>query len=238
MVDNQFADMIRQTMRNLTEKYAGPADLDATLSGVTQAAVRLVPGIDSADILMFSPPDEFESLAATSPLPPRIDAFQQDFHEGPCVDAMDGETLVRCDDLNNDPRWPRFGKSAVAAGVHSVLSFQLYTHGSRRAAMNLFGLKRNAFTMQAEALAAMIATHAATALIAHNKELEFRSALARRDTIGQAKGMIMERFDVHPVQAFELLVKVSQNSNTRVADVAAEVVARGPDHRFHRTSTV
>lgn len=75
----------------------------------------------------------------------------------------------------------------------------------------------------------MLATHAATALIAEDKELQFRSALATRDMIGQAKGMIMERFNVDAVRAFELLVELSQSLNTRVAEVAAEIVARGPD---------
>jgi hypothetical protein len=231
MTDNRFADQLQQTMTDLAERYTHPTDLDATLYGVTQAAVRHVPGADSADILMVSPPSGFESVAATSPLAPRIDAFQREFNEGPCLDAAVGEPLVRCDDLTNDPRWPRFGKSAAAAGVHSVLSFQLYTHGSRRAAMNLVGLTPFAFNMEAEAYAGMIATHAATALIAHNKELQFQSALASRDAIGQAKGMIMERFGVDAMQAFELLVKMSQNSNTRLADIAAEIILRGPDHR-------
>ncbi|MDT5222425.1 MAG: hypothetical protein QOF15_4530, partial [Mycobacterium sp.] len=53
-----------------------------------------------------------------------------------------------------------------------------------------------------------------------------QSALASRDTIGQAKGMIMERFNVDAIRAFELLTKISQDSNTRVADIAAELVSR------------
>ncbi len=228
--DDEFANTLRQTMIDLTERYSHPTELNTTLAGVTRAVVRLVPGVHSADILMISPPDGFESLAATSPLPRRIDAFQHKFHEGPCVDAADGQPLVRCDDLENDQRWPRFGSSAAAAGVHSILSFQLYTHNGARAALNLLGLERNTFTMEAEAIAGVIATHAATSLIAHNKELQFQSALASRDAIGQAKGMIMERFGVGPVRAFELITHISQNSNMRVVDVAAEIVARGPDH--------
>jgi ANTAR domain/GAF domain len=229
----EYADMLRETMADLADRYSHPTELETTLIGVTKAAVRHVPGTDSADIMVVSPPADFRSVAATSALAPRIDAFQRDFVEGPCLDAADGEVMVRCDDLSSDQRWARFGKSAAAAGVYSVLSFQLYTNGFRRAAMNLFGLERNAFTMEAEAVAGMLATHAATALIAHDRELHFQSALVSRDVIGQAKGMIMERFGVDPVRAFELLVKVSQNSNTRLAEVAAEVVARGPDHRFH-----
>ena len=61
------------------------------------------------------------------------------------------------------------------------------------------------------------------------KRLQFQSALASRDIIGQAKGMVMERFSVDAVRAFELLVKQSQNSNIRLAVVAEELVSRGPE---------
>lgn len=229
MDDDEFANLLRQTMVDLTERYSHPTELNITLMGVTKAAVQLVPGVECADILMICAPDGFESLAATSPLAQQIDALQREFHEGPCVDAADGQPLVRCDDLKSDSRWTKFGGSAAAAGVHSILSFQLYTHNGGRAALNLMGLQRNTFTMEAEAIAGVIATHAATALIAHNKELQFQSALASRDAIGQAKGMIMERFGVGPVRAFELIIQISQNSNLRVVDVAAEIVAQGPD---------
>ncbi|MDT5012235.1 MAG: hypothetical protein QOH57_3852 [Mycobacterium sp.] len=96
-------------------------------------------------------------------------------------------------------------------------------------ALNLFGTKPEVFTIENEAVAAMLATHAATALIADDKRLQFQSALASRDIIGQAKGMIMERFNVDAVRAFELLRSFSQNSNTRLALVAEEVVSRGPE---------
>ena len=77
----------------------------------------------------------------------------------------------------------------------------------------------------------MLATHAAVALIANDERLQFQSALASRDVIGQAKGMIMERFDVDAVRAFELLKSLSQNSNTRLAVVAQEIVSRGSENK-------
>jgi AmiR/NasT family two-component response regulator len=59
--------------------------------------------------------------------------------------------------------------------------------------------------------------------------LQFRSALASRDVIGQAKGMIMERFSIDAVHAFELLKKLSQQSNTRIVEIASNLVARGSE---------
>lgn len=135
--------------------------------------------------------------------------------------------MVKCNDLREDSRWPRFAEAAVAAGIHSLKSFQLYTHNARMGALNLFGTEPDVFTSESEAVGAMLATHAAVALIADDERLQFKSALASRDIIGQAKGMIMERFDVDAVRAFELLTRLSQTSNTRFALVAEELVSRG-----------
>ena len=92
-----------------------------------------------------------------------------------------------------------------------------------------FGIKPDVFTIESEAVGAMLATHAAIALIADDERLQFQAALASGDIIGQAKGKIMERFNVDAVRAFELLVKQSQNSNIRLAVVAEELVSRGPE---------
>jgi hypothetical protein len=143
------------------------------------------------------------------------------------VDAAVGNPVVMCNDLREDSRWPNFAEAAVAAGVHSLMSFQLYSHNARMGAVNLFGVKPDVFTVENETVGAMLATHAAVALIADDQRLQFQSALASRDIIGQAKGMIMERFDVDAVRAFELLRSLSQNSNTRLAAVAEELVSRG-----------
>lgn len=225
MINAQFAALVRYTMDELTERYARPTDLNMTLSAVTKAAMRHVPRAIGADILLITSGGQYEAVGATSGLATKLAALQQKFNEGPCLSAVEGETVVRCDDLLNDRRWPQFGAAAVAQGVSSILSFQLYVHNKHRAALNLLANERQAFTRQAEAIAAMLAIHAAAALIIHDKELQFRSALASRDIIGQAKGMIMEKFRVDAVRAFEFLVKRSQTSNVPVAQIAAELVA-------------
>lgn len=109
------------------------------------------------------------------------------------------------------------------------MSFQLYTQQRPHGGNEPFGIKPDVFTIESEAVGAMLATHAAIALIADDERLQFQSALASRDIIGQAKGKIMERFNVDAVRAFELLVKQSQNSNIRLAVVAEELVSRGPE---------
>lgn len=49
-------------------------------------------------------------------------------------------------------------------------------------------------------------------------------ALQTRDAIGQAKGILLSRFAMGPDEAFALLVRLSQNTNVKLADLAADLV--------------
>jgi AmiR/NasT family two-component response regulator len=55
------------------------------------------------------------------------------------------------------------------------------------------------------------------------RDEQFRSALASRDVIGQAKGRIMERYRVDAVQAFDMLRKLSQDTNVPLIEIATEL---------------
>jgi transcriptional regulator with GAF, ATPase, and Fis domain len=217
--------LIRSTMAELTANFAAGTPVEDTLGSVTAAAVQLISGVDCADVLLIKD-GEHQSVAATSEVAPKVDAAQRRTGEGPCLDAAGPAGMIRCDSLAEDSRWPRFAPAAIAAGVHSVLSFHLYSHGADTGALNLFGYHARRFNAESDAVGAMLATHAATALIAANRQHQFESALATRDVIGQAKGIIMERFDLDAVRAFELLTRMSQNSNSPVAVIAGEIAGR------------
>jgi hypothetical protein len=210
-------------MTELTENFASKAGPDAILASVTSSAVRLIDGIDVADVLVITD-DTYVSLAPTTDVIRELDDLQLKFQEGPCLEAAVAESVIRSSDLRTERRWPRFAEAATERGVHSVLSFQLYSHRSGRGALNLFGHAPRSISVEAEAIGAMLATHAANALVAADRQNQFDSALASRDVIGQAKGVLMERFGVDAVQAFDLLSTLSQNSNTPLRQVATQVV--------------
>jgi transcriptional regulator with GAF, ATPase, and Fis domain len=228
--DVDFENTVRRLMADLSTQFVGRTEIGETLKRVTAASVELIEGLDFADILIVGDNDDYQSVAPTDHRAVDMDNIQERAGQGPCLDAVASDGMVLTHDLGSDTRWPRFAREATTTiGVNSVLSFRLFTDDKRSGALNLFALERRAFGKDAEAVGAMLATHAAVALIAERKEAQFTSALASRDTIGQAKGMIMERFDVDAIRAFELLAKISQDSNTRLANVAAQLVARGSD---------
>lgn len=198
--------------------------VDDVLRDVTTAAIELIPEADTAGILLIGKDSTYESLATTSDLPNKLDELQVTFGEGPCMQAALDDVVVRTDDFRNEPRWPKYSPAALEHGVRSGLSFKLYTANRTAGALNLFSFHPNVWTARAETTGLVLAAHAAAAILASRQSEELESAVASRDRIGQAKGIIMERFKVDDVQAFALLRKLSQDSNTKLADIAEQVI--------------
>jgi hypothetical protein len=211
-------------MAELARTVAAPRSLDEVLSGVTAAAKELIPGVDAAGILLIGKGGSFESLAQVTDLPHLLDELQMKFEEGPCVQAALADVVVRTDDFRDEPRWPRYSPACVEVGVLSGLSFKLYTADRTAGALNLFGFQPNAWDTEAETIGTILAAHAAAAVLASRQGTQLESALSTRDRIGQAKGIIMERYKVDDVQAFEMLRRLSQDSNTRLIDIAQQVI--------------
>lgn len=178
-------------------------------------------------ILLISGGNKFETVAPTSELLRTLDHAQQQLGQGPCVAAALNNLVVRSEDLRSESRWPQFAAAAVdVGGILSSMSFQLYTSEGKMGALNLFAFSPNAFGPDEEAAGEVLAAHAALALTAVRTEEQLRSAVASRDVIGQAKGMLMERFDIDAIRAFELLTRLSQETNTRLSVIAQRITER------------
>ena len=52
-------------------------------------------------------------------------------------------------------------------------------------------------------------------------------ALSTRTVVGQATGIIMERYKLHPDAAFAVLLRISSERNRKVREIAEELVATG-----------
>lgn len=211
-------------MAELARTLAAPRSVEDLLADVTSTAKAVIPGVDAAGVLLIGKGNAFETLAPTSPLMFELDKLQMHHQEGPCVEAALDEVVVRTDDFRDEPRWPNYAPAAVKAGVLSALSFKLYTADRTAGALNLFGFEPKLWDSEAETIGMVFAAHAAAALLASRQGEQLQSALSTRDRIGQAKGIIMERFKVDDVQAFNMLRQLSQDTNTKLVDVAARVI--------------
>jgi len=61
--------------------------------------------------------------------------------------------------------------------------------------------------------------------------------LASRDIIGQAKGIVMERFHLDATRAFALIARLSQKENIKLHDIAAKDVQRATQSMLWSTGT-
>ncbi|MCT7657473.1 GAF and ANTAR domain-containing protein [Mycobacterium deserti] len=215
---------LAQRMANLARVSAPPRGMEEVLNDVTSAAMELIPGADASGILLVGKAGKYESLADTSDLPGKLDDLQMTFNEGPCIQAAVDDLIVRTEDFREEKRWPQYSAAAVEHGVLSGVSFKLYTGDQTAGALNLFAFKPHAFDGEDETIGSVLAAHAAAAILAARHGEQLKSALSTRDKIGQAKGIIMERYGVDDVRAFEMLRQLSQDSNTRLADIAQRVI--------------
>ena len=211
-------------MAELARTAVSPRSVEDVLSDVTAAAKELIPGADTAGVLLIGKGGKWDSVAGTSDLPHLLDELQMKFNEGPCVEAALDEVIVRTDDFRVEERWPKYSAAVVEIGVLSGLSFKLYTAERTAGALNLFAFKAKAFDGADETIGTVLAAHAAAAILASRQGEELQSALTTRDRIGQAKGIIMERYGVDDIRAFEMLRRLSQDSNTRLVDIAQGVI--------------
>ena len=215
---------LARRMAELARAVAAPRSVEDVLSEVTAGVLELIPGADAAGVLFVASGGRFESVADTSDLPQRLDELQMAYNEGPCLQAAIDEPIVRTDDFRTEARWPQYSAAAVELGVLSGLSFKLYTTSQTAGALNLFALEPRAFDTQDETIGSVLAAHAAAAIMASRHSEQLQSALSTRDRIGQAKGIIMERYNLDDVSAFDMLRRLSQDSNTKLTDIAQRVI--------------
>jgi GAF domain-containing protein len=200
-------------------------DVDAILGELTEGAVKALPGAQYAGITIASRHGEVRTASATGRYPVLLDEIQQRYKEGPCLSAAWEQHMIRIKDMADEERWPAYCRAATQASpIRSIMSFQLFADHHTMGALNFYAEQPHAFDDDAVELGLILATHTALAWNLVRRDEQFRSALASRDIIGQAKGMIMERFTIDAIRAFELLKRLSQNSNTALAVVASRLV--------------
>ncbi|MFF3616087.1 GAF and ANTAR domain-containing protein [Streptomyces sp. NPDC002580] len=222
----QFGQQLAAMARDLLAQDS----LDATLQRITASATELVEGCDAAGILVLHD-HQVESLAPTERLVIDSDRLQAELGQGPCFDAANsarGERVFRIADLTEaKPRWPLFAPQAHELGVGSMMGFLLFTDAEDLGALNFYSRKTGLFTADSEQAGLLLASHAAVALSSARTHAQMEHALATRHTIGEAMGILMNRHDLTEEQAFDVLRRYSQESNTKLREVAHMVCKRG-----------
>ena len=202
-----------------------PQPLEATLQTIAEVARRSVPGFDNVGISTVDRRGNVRTRAAAGDLVAELDALQYQLGEGPCVDTLRQAELVVAPHLRHDQRWPRYVPGAVALGVQSQLAVKLYLdEEGTLGGINFYSTLSEEVDPDAEGQAELFATHAAIALGNARERQNLNEALLSRAVIGQAIGIVMERYEMNEDRAFAFLLRASSHSNTKLRDVAQAVV--------------
>jgi GAF domain-containing protein len=217
---------LARDLSDLARRLQADTSMESLLTSIVEAAVREVSGAEYAGISEIQG-RRVTTRAASDPLVSRIDELQYAAGDGPCLTSLYDQVTVRSADLAAEDRWPGFAHAAADVGIRSMLAVQLYVEGDNLGALNMYAGALDAFTSDDETVALLLAAHAAVAIQGSRNEHNLRLALDHRDVIGQAKGILMERYKVDHLTAFRRLNTASQRNNRKLHDVAEHLAVTG-----------
>jgi len=223
-----------QQLARIVEQLAHEPEEALTIQQVVDQAVANIPGCHMCSVFVRSGTD-VEVAATTDPAAARVDEWQFELDEGPCLTVLIDHEIAKVVDTDREDRWPAWSEAARGEGVRSSLSVRLATTTPLFACLNMYSRDVDGFDDDAVDLAAVYARLASVAMDRAREISGLRSALQNRLVIGAAQGILMERYGLSLDRSFEVLRRHSNDSNTKLRVVAQGVVdgvgiARAPVH--------
>lgn len=220
---DSLSQRIAEAARQLQDHHDDP---EGTFLMAVELAEGNIEGCHGAGLSFVRSRKVIETVAATNQMVIDADRLQYELGEGPCLAAIWEERMVYSPDLGYDHRWPTWGPRVVKeTAAQCVLSFQLFTHKDTLGALNLYARSRDAFDEDAREEGMAIAAHVAIAIASSQEIHHLTTGLDTRSVIGQATGLLMERFDLDAARAFGVLARLSSQHNVKLRNVAIEIVA-------------
>ena len=213
----------------IARAFFSAGSVPATLSSVVQLAASTVEGCDYAGLFLIEG-NVISTPAFTDPMVVEIDDLQLQTGQGPCLDAISHRLTFYSTDLARDLRWLPFAPRALGLGIHSILALPLDS-SSQLGSLSLSARDPAAFDVIGRAQASFLAALAGIALsVARSNRNEeqrvesLRAALATRETLGEAAGILMERDKVSGPRAQQILRQASQRLHLDLGEVAQNLI--------------
>jgi GAF domain-containing protein len=197
--------------------------VENTVDAVVEFALRAL-SCSHAGVVFVARGGRPEIAAVTDPAVSTVYQFQIDGGDGPLMESLRDGVIVHVRDAKLDPRWPRWSELVSELGIHSVLHLPLVVGDRTGGVLSVYSTSPGAFTDDDEAVAHILARHAAVAVATAREEESLAQAVDARKLIGQAMGILMERFDLDEDRAFEVLKRYSQDGNIKLREVAQQLV--------------
>jgi transcriptional regulator with GAF, ATPase, and Fis domain len=228
--------MVRVT-RQLAERIADLAQLlldddasDGPLDQLTALALELIPGSTAAGVVAAG--DTSWAFTASTAAVGDLNRKQLQSGDGPVAEAILYGEARRIDDTRSEQRWPAVCSAVADAGFGSCLVLPLRTDRKPGGALAIYGQAPDAFAGSGHDIALLFAAQGGVAIrnaaaYRNCQQLvaNLHAALEFRAVIEQAKGILVAEYGCHPEVAFKELSRLSQNTNRKVRDIAADLVA-------------
>jgi GAF domain-containing protein len=226
-------DSLPELHEALARIVVADRELSDVLTEIIGIARRAMPNVDAASITLIRAEKPF-TAAYDGQMALDADELQYERGYGPCMDAGRAGQMFLIDDMRTEQRWPDYAQHAAAHGVLSSLSVPLPFQGATIGALNTYAGRPQVIDDHDIELAEEVAAWLAIAIgnaeaAARTSEdlTQLRTAMMSRASIEQAKGILMERHRIKEDDAFTILTHASQQTNTKLRDVAEELVRTG-----------
>jgi GAF domain-containing protein len=193
------------------------------LQAVIEMAVQTGP-CDAVSISLLAADRSVDTVAYSDDRVLKADRLQYEFGAGPCVDAVWTDGVFIVPDLAGDDRWPRWASEASELGIGASLSVHLFTD-STLGSINLYSVTPREFTETDVENARVIAAQASVVLAYERQNENLWRAIDSRNLIGQAQGILMERYGLTGPKAFAVLRRYSQERNVKMRVLAEELAS-------------
>lgn len=224
-------DLVAEIIVRLGHSIGGADELVTYLRVCVETAVEVIGGAHCAGVTVQHGGNRFTAVH-TDTRDPGVDAHQHAAGDGPWLHALHTGEVVAVDVATSRVRWPQLTAEAEAAGIRSFLAAPLGDGERGRGAFNLCSHDANGFTPAERDLLLVIVHHASRVLSDHQRltdaqalSAQLQQAMVSRAPIEQAKGILMAAHQISAGDAFDLLRTRSQNTNTKLHDIAATFIA-------------
>lgn len=214
-------------LAELAVEWSQRDGVQETINAVTADALDTIPGAEAAFIVR--PTGDATGAFSGATGPEALSAARLERAEGgPSSTALADNAVVQMEHIATDERWPEYSTGVTDLGLASMLAVPMEMDGRTIGTLAVFSQQVNAFGDNAVAGTALYAEQGAVALNSAQNQSELSEAVQRRDVIGRAKGILMERHRLTDEQAFEVLVQASQNTNVPLRDIAKALAGGAP----------
>jgi transcriptional regulator with GAF, ATPase, and Fis domain len=223
--------------KELAERIAGLAELllteessEALLRQLADLSLELIPGSAAAGVVVAG--DQTWSYAASGVNIAELHQLDLQSGDGPVAEALRYGEARRIDDATAEERWLKVCAAMTSEGLSSCLVLPLRTDRQPGGALAVYGRQPGCYAGTGHDIALLFAAQGGVAvrnatLYRNCRQLveNLQVALESRAVIEQAKGILVAEFGYAPDLAFRRLSLLSQNSNRKVREIAADLVA-------------